>query len=231
MMRRISGTMILLLLLVTFHRISTQGTGESGDWSFCKGSCTLGQGDCDRDTDCIGNLFCGQNNCRLFHSQAHPWADCCMKPGCTIKDNYVIPAGNNAPGGQGISSNGPKDCNDKCVRNNQCVAWTLKKDTNLCWLKTVTNFIGGHNEWISGTKCDGCTIQDNYVIPAGNNAPGGWDIPSNGPKDCNDKCVRNNKCVAWTLKKDTNRCWLKTVKNMRAENGYISGTKCDGSSN
>jgi len=79
-----------------------------------------------------------------------------MKPGCTIKDNYVIPAGNNAPGGQGISSNGPKDCNDKCVGNNQCVAWTLQKETNLCWLKTVTNFIGGRNEWISGTKCDDC---------------------------------------------------------------------------
>merc|ERR1711962_1479639 len=156
MMKRVSGTMILLLLLVTFHGISTQGTGGSGDWSFCKGSCTLGQGDCDRDTDCIGNLFCGQNNCRLFHSQAHPWADCCMKPGCTIKDNYVIPAGNNAPGGQGISSNGPKDCNDRCVGNNQCVAWTLQKETNLCWLKTVTNFIGGRNEWISGTKCDDC---------------------------------------------------------------------------
>merc|ERR1711962_493744 len=80
MMRRVSGTMILLLLLVTFHRISTQGTGGSNDWSFCKGSCTLGQGDCDRDTDCMGSLFCGQDNCRQFHSQAHPWADCCMKP-------------------------------------------------------------------------------------------------------------------------------------------------------
>merc|ERR1711962_1899696 len=121
------------------------------------------------------------------------------------------------------------DCNDKCVRNNQCVAWTLKKDTNLCWLKTVTNFIGGHNEWISGTKCDGCTIQDNYVIPAGNNAPGGWDIPSNGPEDCNNKCVRNNQCVAWTLKKETNQCWLKTVTNFNGQNdgnGWISGTKC-----
>merc|ERR1711962_1922512 len=80
MMRRVSGTMILLLLLVTFHRISTQGTGGSNDWSFCKGSCTLGQGDCDRDTDCMGSLFCGQDNCRQFHSQAHPWADYCMKP-------------------------------------------------------------------------------------------------------------------------------------------------------
>jgi len=80
-MRPVYGTMILLFLQVTFHGISAAGYGGSNDWSFCKGSCSLGQGDCDRDADCSGNLVCGHDNCKQFNSQAHSQADCCMKPG------------------------------------------------------------------------------------------------------------------------------------------------------
>jgi len=80
-MRPVYGTMILLFLQVTFHGISAAGYGGSNDWSFCKGSCSLGQGDCDRDADCSGNLVCGHDNCKQFNSQAHSQADCCIKQG------------------------------------------------------------------------------------------------------------------------------------------------------
>jgi len=80
-MRPVYGTMILLFMLVTFHGISAAGYGGSKDWTFCKGSCTVGQGDCDRDADCSGNLVCGHDNCKQFNSQAHSNADCCIKPG------------------------------------------------------------------------------------------------------------------------------------------------------
>ena len=40
------------------------------------GLCKVGDGDCDRDSDCEGDLVCGYDNC--------PWGDrddCCMEPG------------------------------------------------------------------------------------------------------------------------------------------------------
>ena len=32
--------------------------------------CTEGQGDCDSDKGCAGDLVCGRNNCRKYHSGA-----------------------------------------------------------------------------------------------------------------------------------------------------------------
>ena len=42
------------------------------DGSCCtsKTPCDLYGGDCDRDTDCAGNLVCGRDNCRKFHPTA-----------------------------------------------------------------------------------------------------------------------------------------------------------------
>ena len=39
--------------------------------------CELGQGDCDHDNECAGDLVCGINNC----GSEFLWskADCCMK--------------------------------------------------------------------------------------------------------------------------------------------------------
>ena len=39
--------------------------------------CTEGQGDCDSDDGCAGNLVCGSNNCRNYHRDASPYDDCC----------------------------------------------------------------------------------------------------------------------------------------------------------
>ena len=37
----------------------------NGDDTCCTSSnqCDIGEGDCDKDLDCIGNLFCGKDNC------------------------------------------------------------------------------------------------------------------------------------------------------------------------
>ena len=56
----------------------------STDWSCCAHDdpCYEGGGDCDRDSDCIGSLKCGNNNCRNeFSSDGSNWssaADCCF---------------------------------------------------------------------------------------------------------------------------------------------------------
>ena len=55
------------------------GTGSGSDWSYCKNNvCSLGQGDCDSDSECSGSLICGLNNCRDFHANASFVADCCI---------------------------------------------------------------------------------------------------------------------------------------------------------
>ena len=51
-----------------------------------RGLCKLGEGDCDKDSDCEGSLVCGQDNC--------PWGDgddcCMMPPGKPLHDYLVI---------------------------------------------------------------------------------------------------------------------------------------------
>ena len=42
--------------------------------------CTEGQGDCDSDGGCAGDLVCGTDNCREYHSGASSSDDCCTKP-------------------------------------------------------------------------------------------------------------------------------------------------------
>ena len=39
--------------------------------------CGIGEGDCDNDTDCSGNLICGSKNCG---ANFHQLADCCKEP-------------------------------------------------------------------------------------------------------------------------------------------------------
>merc|ERR1711974_197476 len=57
------------------------GIGCPDDWKFCKNQiCQKGQGDCDRDSECAGDLVCGEDNCREFHQGAKRTADCCTEP-------------------------------------------------------------------------------------------------------------------------------------------------------
>jgi len=54
---------------------------SKSSWSCCSTSnrCGVGQGDCDRDSDCQDGLICGNDNCRPFIPGVHPRADCCIK--------------------------------------------------------------------------------------------------------------------------------------------------------
>ena len=48
-------------------------------WNCCsiRHPCSLFEGDCDHDYECLGNLLCGTDNCfNLFPSEA----DCCYDP-------------------------------------------------------------------------------------------------------------------------------------------------------
>ena len=54
-----------------------------GTWSYCctaNEPCDIGDGDCDSDDQCIGNLRCGQNNCAgngTLKANFTSMSDCC----------------------------------------------------------------------------------------------------------------------------------------------------------
>ena len=56
------------------------GTGTIRDTVECctkEHKCGIGEGDCDKDEECEGNLICGKNNCKSHFSYD---ADCCYEP-------------------------------------------------------------------------------------------------------------------------------------------------------
>ena len=60
------------------------------DWGCCTNAkqCTVGEGDCDRDSHCQGDLKCGKNNCQKdFSVLGSNWlssADCCYGNLCNF---------------------------------------------------------------------------------------------------------------------------------------------------
>merc|ERR1711942_172542 len=67
-----------------------EGLGSVLDGDFCKKSpCSLGQGDCDDDSECLGNLVCGLNNCRNFTPTAFAYSDFCYAESTTTSGDGV----------------------------------------------------------------------------------------------------------------------------------------------
>ena len=74
------------------------------DWDCCNSynPCGHGEGDCDSDNDCAGNLVCGTDNCAAGDHDL----DCCTTPAGTtvsmdfvwIGDNSTVDSGNWATG-------------------------------------------------------------------------------------------------------------------------------------
>jgi len=58
-----------------------QGIGARDDLGYCTQSrkCSVGQGDCDSNSDCAPGLICGRDNCQKFNSKALSWTDCCIR--------------------------------------------------------------------------------------------------------------------------------------------------------
>merc|ERR1712133_90813 len=57
-------------------------TWENYDVECCSADvpCGLGEGDCDSDDECSGDLVCGTNNCITTGTDFTPQADCCELP-------------------------------------------------------------------------------------------------------------------------------------------------------
>jgi len=76
------------VLLLSALTVTCEGkcTGLSSELDCCTGQCGVGEGDCDEDSDCAGNLICGLDNCRNFNSQAYQLSDCCIKDPVNVQN-------------------------------------------------------------------------------------------------------------------------------------------------
>ena len=70
------------LRLKKYYIFSVKCASGSNDWNCCSSSsqCGLGEGDCDYDSDCTGDLVCGLNNC----ADGVFGLDCCTAAGTVI---------------------------------------------------------------------------------------------------------------------------------------------------
>ena len=53
-------------------------------------TCEIGEGDCDKDSECTGNLVCGTDNCKSIFGHGSKTQDCCEEGEtlCMWKDKY-----------------------------------------------------------------------------------------------------------------------------------------------
>ena len=80
--------MKVFLLLVLFCSLIAEqkackccppSSGKLGDYDYCceKNPCSIGEGHCEGDTDCKGNLKCGKMNCDMGLDWSRKHTDCC----------------------------------------------------------------------------------------------------------------------------------------------------------
>jgi len=110
------------------------GRGTATDWAFCtEGSCHVGQGDCDFNSDCKEGLRCGRDNCKDFHSDAHRSADCCEP------EKWVRYASTDCYSGRGATTIFPnpwetntslRSCQNLCDLTDECEGFIWGKRPN-----------------------------------------------------------------------------------------------------
>jgi hypothetical protein len=66
----------MLNQLISFNTLGKNCDGVNYDGECCSvaAPCAINEGDCDRDSECQGNLVCGSNNCPAPFPKG---ADCC----------------------------------------------------------------------------------------------------------------------------------------------------------
>jgi len=153
---------VALLILNLFGNTLAQDTRCNGvpstNWSCCDGEspCEVGGGDCDRDSDCLGSLQCGNNNCQGdFSGDGSNWAsnaDCCydIANQCTGSPSTDWNCCSESfPCAQG---GGDCDNDDQCQGSLVCGADNCARDFSS----------NGHNpNWATGADC--CRETNSYV--------------------------------------------------------------------
>ena len=139
----------------------------------------------------------------------------------------------NRPGGdirRFQTSANPTDCQQACVRESKCVAWTYVRATPpLCYLKRAPQTPVPAAGVISGVVRPVAAAPQTYETNT--NRPGGdlRNFPTGAdPRACQQACSADGRCRAWTYSRATPQrpplCWLKaSAPRPRPEACCVSG--------
>jgi hypothetical protein len=110
-------------------------------------------------------------------------------------------------------------CQQACVRNRQCAAWTYAQMPRDCWLKKsqpspvykADNISGA----VRGPAGGGGTGNAGASFESDTDRPGGDIIQLinvGSAQICRQACVSEARCAAWTYAQDRKNCWLKGTR-------------------
>ena len=74
--------MIRYILSLTESKSKCDGQLSEKESQECcseSNTCDIGEGDCDKDSECTGNLVCGTDNCYSIFGHGSKTLDCCEK--------------------------------------------------------------------------------------------------------------------------------------------------------
>jgi len=221
------------------------------DFDYCKNplgdGCGIGDGDCDNDDECIGDLRCGTDICHLFHNGIDGEGDCCYEVGpmCTTDEEcssgyYCGSVGQclmyesdycSNPLGDGCDiGDGDCDYDDECMGDlrcgkNNCGRFEEKADC--CYqvptespTYSPTECHTSSNDFGTWNVCVGrCRTSSDGL--------GEWDEINASLADCAAACGKEARYFAYEHKGSTNRCELHTERVSKV-NG--TGTRKNGTS-
>ena len=110
-------------------------------------------------------------------------------------------------------------CQQSCMRDNKCAAWTYAAGPRDCWLKQSQQRPVYKANNISGVVRGG-SGGGNGVNPGSKFEPE-TDRPTGdfarllniaSANACQQACVQNNRCKSWTYAQTPRDCWLKETR-------------------
>ena len=174
-------------------------------------TCGVGEGDCDDNSDCVGNLICGNDNCQIdFDRNWHnaEW-DCCKEDKCNADDddNECCSTENPCRVGEGDCDINAECFGDLVCGTNNCqwfdLSWKVTRDC--CEASDATATTSATTE--TGTKspivmrCNSMTAHSECCTPD--------ELCGVGEGDCDDNsdCVGNLICGEDNCQIDFDRNW------------------------
>jgi len=135
------------------------------------------------------------------------------------RENLTEERGYDYHGGdyRSFRTSGVSRCKDECRDDSRCVAYSFNLETDTCYLKdrigdyrsnrdTVTGIksdTGGRRPW--GGRGDDLTEEEGYDYRGGDYNS----FEVRGVSACQAACRRDDRCVAYTFNRRTDRCYLK----------------------
>jgi hypothetical protein len=133
---------------------------------------------------------------------------------------------------------GAEECQSACASDGRCAAYTYRLDDRTCYLKgavpapsqdrnAVSGFKTGGQGWTGGGGGWGGRLSEQWGLDRR-----GGDYTSFAARDlrqCQSQCLEQPQCRAYTFRRDTRECFLKSVVNSpRRDDGVVTGTKGGG---